>query len=74
MNHSVKKIAKEYSEISAKRGDKHLFKFDEFIDFANKNKDKYNLEETQDDNDLGVSSWYVDELIRDYRNFIKTKK
>ena len=34
MQHSVKWIAKNYSEISSKRKDKKLFKFDDFISNA----------------------------------------
>ena len=34
MQHSIKEIAKVYSEISEKRKDKKLFKFDDFINFA----------------------------------------
>jgi hypothetical protein len=65
MQHSVKEIAKRYSEISAKRQDKNLFKFDDFINFAKENKMKYSLIENGDD--FLVSTWYSDDLIEDYR-------
>jgi hypothetical protein len=65
MQHSVKEIAKRYSEISAKRNDKKLFKFDDFIDFAKENKKKYSL--IENDSDFLVSTWYSDDLIEDYR-------
>lgn len=65
MQHSVKEIAKRYSEISAKRNDKKLFKFDDFINFAKENKKKYSL--IENDGDFLVSTWYSDDLIEDYR-------
>lgn len=65
MQHSVKEIAKRYSEISAKRKDKKLFKFDDFINFAKENKKKYSLIENGDD--FSVSTWYSDDLIEDYK-------
>ena len=34
MQHSVKGIGKMYSELSEKRKDKKLFKFDGFVSFA----------------------------------------
>ena len=65
MQHSVKEIAKRYSEISTKRKDKKLFKFDDFINFAKENKKRYSLIENGDD--FLVSTWYSDDLIEDYR-------
>ena len=64
MQHSVKWIAKNYSEISSKRKDKKLFKFDDFINFAKENKKKYSLIENGED--LLVSTWYSDALIEDF--------
>lgn len=66
MQHSVKEIGKRYSEISSKRKDKKLFKFEDFINFAQENKKKYSLIENGED--LLVSTWYSDDLIEDYRN------
>ena len=66
MQHSVKEIAKNYSEISHKRGDEKLFNYDEFLRFACENKLKYSLIENGDD--LLVSTWYSNDLINDYRN------
>lgn len=66
MQHSVKQIGKMYSEISNKRKDKKLFKFEDFINFAKENKRKYSLIENGDD--LLVSTWYSNDLIDDYRN------
>ena len=43
MQHSVKEIGKRYSELSEKRGDKKLFRFDDFVSFAKENKKKYSL-------------------------------
>ena len=65
MKHSVKEIGKRYSEISMKRKDKKLFKFDDFINFACENKKKYSLIENGED--LLVSTWYSNDLIEDYR-------
>jgi hypothetical protein len=69
MQHSVKEIAKRYSELSTKRKDKKLFKFDDFINFAKENKKKYSLIDNGED--LLVSTWYSDDLIEDYRNTLK---
>lgn len=66
MQHSVREIGKMYSEISMKRKDKKLFKFDDFIKFAQENKEKYSL--IENGVDLLVSTWYSDDLIEDYRN------
>jgi hypothetical protein len=49
-----------------KRKDKKLFKFDNFIKFAQENKKKYSL--IENGVDLLVSTWYSDDLIEDYRN------
>ena len=66
MQHSVKEIGERYSEISLNRNDKKLFKFDDFIKFAQENKKKYSL--IENGVDLLVSTWYSDDLIEDYRN------
>jgi hypothetical protein len=66
MQHSVKEIGKRYSEISSKRNDKKLFKYDDFLKYANDNKKKYSLIENGDD--FLVSTWYSDDLIEDYRS------
>jgi len=65
MEHSVKEIGKRYSEISMMRKDKKLFKFDDFINFAQESKNKYSLIENGDD--ILVSTWYSNDLIEDYR-------
>ena len=65
MQHSIKEIAKRYSEISQKRNDKNLFNYNDFINFAINNKNKYSLVEFGDD--FLVSTWYSDDLINDYR-------
>jgi hypothetical protein len=64
MLHSIKEIGKRYSEISEKRKDKKLFKFDDFVSFAEENKKKYSIIENGED--LLVSTWYSDDLIEDY--------
>lgn len=69
MEHSVNNIATTYSEISAKRKDKKLFKKNDFIQFAKDNKKKYSL--IENNNDLLVSTWYSDNLINDYLKTLK---
>lgn len=66
MQHSVKYIAEKYSELSRKRKDKNLFIAEDFIRFAQENKEKYSLIENGDD--LLVSTWYSNDLINSYRN------
>ena len=68
MHHSVKEIAKKYSEISDKRKDKKRFIQSDFIQFAKNNKKKYQLIENSNGDDLLVSTWYSDEIIEDYQN------
>ena len=68
MQHSVKDIAKRYSEISKKRNDKNLFDYVSFIKFASENKEKYSLIDNGDD--ILVSTWYSNDLIGDYRKKI----
>jgi hypothetical protein len=65
MQHSIKFIAEQYSEISEKRQDKKRFISQDFINFAKDNKEKYSLIESGED--LLVSTWYSDDLINDYR-------
>ncbi len=65
MQHSIKEIAKRYSELSDKRKDKKRFSESGFIQFAKDNKKKYYLTENGDDS--LVSTWYSNELIEDYQ-------
>ena len=65
MEHSVKEIAKRYSELSEMRKDKKRFDESNFIKFAKDNKNKYSI--IENDDDLLVSTWYSDDLIEDYR-------
>jgi hypothetical protein len=65
MQHSVKGIGKMYFELSEKRKDKKLFKFDDFVSFAKEHKKKYSLIEHGED--LLVSTWYSGDLINDYQ-------
>jgi hypothetical protein len=65
MEHSVKEIAKRYSELSEMRKDKKRFNESNFIQFAKDNKNKYSI--IENGNDLLVSTWYSDDLIEDYR-------
>jgi len=65
MEHSVKEIAKRYSELSDLRKDKKRFVESNFIQFAKDNQCKYSLIENGDD--LMVGTWHSNELIEDYR-------
>jgi hypothetical protein len=68
MQHSVKYIAKKYSELSNMRKDILRFSEDDFINFAKLHNKKYSLIENGDD--FLVSTWYSDDLINDYRKTI----
>ena len=65
MQHSVKEIAKRYSELSDLRKDKKRFVESNFIQFAKDNQRKYSIIENGDD--LMISTWYSNDLIEDYR-------
>jgi hypothetical protein len=65
MQHSVKEIAKRYSELSDLRKDKKRFVESNFIQFAKDNQRKYSIIENGDD--LMVSTWYSNDLIEDYQ-------
>lgn len=64
----MKYIAKNHSEISNLRGDEKRFNYEDFINFSRKNINKYSLIESG--GDLLVSTWYSDELIKDYKQTI----
>lgn len=64
MQHSIKQIAKRYSDLSNMRKDISRFNEDDFINFAKVHSKKYSLIENGDD--LLVSTWYSDDLIDDY--------
>jgi hypothetical protein len=68
MQHSVKEIAKMYSDLSERRKDKKRFIESEFIDFARQNHKKYSIVDNGDD--MLVSTWYSNDLIEDYRKTI----
>lgn len=65
MQHSIKEIAKEYSDLSNKRKDEKRFSEEGFVKFAQDNKEKYSLLENGED--FLVSTWYSADLISDYR-------
>ena len=69
MQHSVKNIAHNYEKVSVMRKDKKQFNSKDFFNFANENKKKYSIIENVDD--LLVSTWYSDDLIKDYKLTIK---
>ena len=66
MKHSIKEIAKSYSELSEKRKDEKRFVESDFIKFAYIHKQKYCVIESN--NDLLVTTLFSDKLIEDYRN------
>ena len=69
MQHSINFIGERYSELSSKRGDKNLFIKEDFIIFAQANRGRYHL--IDDGDDLLVSSFYSNDLINSYREYIK---
>lgn len=69
MQHSVKYIGGNYEQLSIMRKDKNQFKASEFFQFASDNKKKYSIIENGDD--LLVSTWYSDALIKDYKSTIQ---
>lgn len=68
MQHSVKYIGDNYEKLSIIRKDKNQFKAVDFFQFANDNKKKYSIIESGDD--LLVSTWYSDSLIKDFKSTI----
>lgn len=69
MWHSVKSIASNYSELSEKRGDKKRFDYNDFLEFAETNKKKYDI--IDEGYGLLVNTWNSNDLIDDYRKTIK---
>lgn len=65
MQHSVKFIAELYSESSQIRGDKKLFDYNGFLQFAKDNQNRYHLMEIGDD--FLVSTRHSNDLIKDYQ-------
>ena len=65
----VKHIGKTLEEFSVARKENPAFNTKDFFEFAQKNKNKYALIKTNDD--LLVSTWYYDDLVRDYQNTLK---
>lgn len=64
MQHSVKEIGEKYQTLYEKRGIN--FNSSNFYQFALNNQNTYSLIKTFN-NDFLVSTWYVDNLIADYR-------
>ena len=65
MQHSIKQIAANNSQISQLRKDKKRFNADEFIEFAKLNKEKFHLEDSL--GELWVSTWFSDDLISAFK-------
>lgn len=68
MQHSVKFIGDNYEKLSISRKDKKQFNANNFFQFAKGNKSKYSIIENGED--LLVSTWYSDSLIKDYQSTI----
>lgn len=66
MNHSVSKIGQERQQLSQARMEAPYFSAKGFVTFANNNRDKYSVTETN--GELFVNSWNVDALIADYKD------
>jgi hypothetical protein len=66
MLYSIRDIANSFSELSCMRNNEKLFIYDDFIAFAYIYIDKYSLLEKN--GELYVYSFYVDQLIQDYKN------
>lgn len=64
MNHSIKVIAENYEAMHRARKNSKKFIAKEFEAFAKNHIDKYHLNEI--DNELYVSTWYSDALLKDY--------
>ena len=69
MQHSIKQIAKMYSNLSNLREEKKKFDADDFIRFAKKYEKKYQIVEVDDD--FLISTWNSDRLIDDYKRTIR---
>lgn len=64
MLHSVKQIGEEREKLAKMRKSDN-FSAEKFLEFAEKNKEKYNITIVGDE--YKVSTWYVDDLIRDFK-------
>lgn len=68
MWHSIKYIGSKREEISNMRNDKIKFSTDDFFNYAKNNREKYNIIDLlEGSDDLQISTWYVDDLIKDYK-------
>jgi hypothetical protein len=65
MWHSIKYIGTKREEITNRLNDKIKFSTDDFFNYAKNNKEKYKIIDSGDD--LQISTWYVDDLIKDYK-------
>lgn len=72
MQHSVKTIGEMYQALSESRKDEKEFVKEDFFKFASENKEKYHIIDTECD--LLVSTWYSDNLIKDYQKTMKDRK
>lgn len=65
MEHSIKRIGKDYESLSIMRNDKNQFNSDLFFQYAKDNMDKYGIIQIGDD--LYVGTWHCNSLINDYK-------
>lgn len=66
MDISLKRVARERAELSKRRGDEKQFSEEGFLEFAESNSSKYNIDTKGDD--LVMNSWYFNDLISDYKH------
>lgn len=72
MQHSVKYIGDNYEKLSIMRKDKNQFVANDFFQYTKNNMKKYSIIENGED--LLVSTWYSDILIKDYQSTIQNFK
>lgn len=69
MQHSVKYIGDNHEQLSIMRKDEKRFNANDFFQYSSENRNKYSIIENGDD--LLVSTWYSDSLIKDYQSTIE---
>ncbi len=66
---SIKEVGEKLEQLSNMRKENPAFNAKDFLEFAKAHKDKYSLIESGED--LLVSTWYYDDLVRDYEASIQ---
>ena len=70
MQHSIKLVGHEHEEVSRLRGDNPPFTAEGFLDFTRSHQNKYNAIPNGDD--LLVSTWFISDLLFDYKQSLCT--